>query len=84
MSSTGYLDEHGKYQRGKKKGMGHDISSQYTPWHHDIERKQYSREILQPRKNGKPSSAFVKAYKDEAKEYFTDREIQQAERELDE
>lgn len=85
-SSTGYIDEQGKYHRGETKPLGHDVNPTYKEWSHDLQRKEYSMEIIQPHKNGKPNPDFVKAYIDAepevVKNYFTEEQIKQAEREL--
>ncbi len=81
---TGYIDERGKYQKGKKKPLAHDVNPTYKQWHGDLERKQYSKEIIQPHKNGKPNPDFVRAYRDDdvLKEYLTIDQIDKIERDM--
>lgn len=84
--STGYVDEQGKYHQGGSKAMGHDVNPTYKEWSHDLQRKEFGAEIIQPRRNGKPNPDFVKTYlrtePDVVKQYFTEEQIKQAEREL--
>jgi hypothetical protein len=77
----GYIGEDGKYHRGEK-ALGHDVSSIHKEWSHDLERKKFGREIIQPHKNGQPNPAFVKAYPEESKEYFSPEQIKRGEREI--
>jgi hypothetical protein len=77
----GFIGEDGKYQKGKK-NLGHDVSSMHKDWRHSMERKKFSREIIQPYKNGKPNPKFVRAYEETSKEYFNEQQIRSAEREL--
>lgn len=74
-NSKGYIDEHGKYIRGKDKPMGHDINPLHKEWSHSIGRKEFSREIIQPRKKGKPNRDFIEAYPEYSKKYFSQEEI---------
>lgn len=82
-ASTGYIDENGVYRRGERRSLGHDMNATYKEWHHDLERKQFSKEIIQPHVGNKPNPKFVKAYRDDPilKEYFSQDEIDRVERE---
>lgn len=82
MSSTGYIDAQGHYIRGDDKPMGYDINPTHKEWRHDLERKIYSKDIIQPYKNGKPNKEFIDNYPEESKEYFTPDTIEKLRREL--
>jgi hypothetical protein len=77
-----YIDEHGKYIRGKTKNMRHDINSMHKSWSHDQQRKEFAREIIQPHRQGKPNPDFIRAYPEYSKKYFTPQQIIDYEREL--
>jgi hypothetical protein len=80
-STTGFIDEHGKYHRGKDKPMPSARSSTYRQYSHDIGRKEFAGEIIQPNKNGKPNPAFISAYPDYSHEYWSQEQINKALRE---
>ena len=82
MKQTGYIDSNGKYHRKGNRLSDNDVTPTYREWHHDMERKQYSREIVQPRKNSRPNPEFIRSYPDISKEYFSKDEIMKGEREL--
>lgn len=82
MSSTGHIDSKGRYIRGVDVKMGHDVSPQYKGWSHDLQRKEFSREIIQPHVKGKPNPKFIQAYPEYSKKYFTDEQIKSGEREI--
>jgi len=71
----GYIGKDGKYHRGEDNKMPFDVNPTYKEWSHDMGRKEYSREIIQPHKNGKPNKAFVEAYPDYSKEYWDQETI---------
>ena len=78
----GYTNEQGKYVKGESKTLAHDTNSTYKKWHHETERKQFAAEIVQPRVHGKPNPEFIKTYGEIAREYFSQEEIDKAERQL--
>ena len=55
--------------------MTHDVSSMHKDWEHSMGRKEFSREIIQPHKNGKPNREFVENYPEYSKKYFSQEEI---------
>jgi hypothetical protein len=77
----GHIDEFGKYRSGKSDTLN-DVSSTYKEYSHDLGRKEYAKEIIQPHKNGLPNPQFVKAYRNDPvlKEYFSQEQIDQTER----
>ncbi len=78
----GFIDEFGKYIPGRKPDIPLDVSSTYKEYTHDLGRKEYAKEIIQPHKNGLPNPEFIKSYRDDPilKEYFTQEQIDEAER----
>lgn len=78
MKSKGYIDENGKYIRGKDRAIPHDVNPLHKDWSHSIERKEFSREIIQPRSNGKPNRDFIESYPEYSKKYFSQEEIDKA------
>lgn len=81
MKSIGYIDEHGKYHRGESKKMGWDVNPNHKSWSHDMQRREFAAEIIQPHKNGKPNPKFIKAHPETAKEYWSQEVIDKALRE---
>ena len=73
--SSGYIDANGKYHRGETNSLAHDVSSMHKDWRHSLERKQFSREIIQPHKNGKPNPDFIRAYPKYSKKYWSQEQI---------
>jgi len=82
MTSTGYIGSDGKYHRGEDKPMGFDVNPTHKEWRHDMERKQFSKEIIQPYKDSKANPEFIKNYPEESKKYFSEDVIKRIEREL--
>lgn len=82
MKSAGYIGEDGHYVKGKDKPMGYDVNPTHKEWRHDLERKQFSKEIIQPYKNGKANRDFIVNYPEESKKYFSRDVIERVEREL--
>jgi hypothetical protein len=82
MTSTGYIDAQGHYVKGKDKSLGFDVNSTHKEWRHDLERKQFSKEIIQPYKNGKANRDFIVNYPEESKKYFSNDVIERVTREL--
>jgi len=82
MSTTGYIDAEGHYIRGKDKNMGFDVNSTHKEWRHDLERKQFAKEIIQPYKGGKANRDFIINYPEESKKYFSQDVIERVTREL--
>jgi hypothetical protein len=82
MSTTGYIGPDGKYVRGENKKMPYDVNSTYKEYSHDIGRKEYSREIIQPHESGKPNKKFIEAYPEYSKEYWDQETIDKTLREL--
>lgn len=82
MTSTGYIDPQGHYQKGSDKPLGFDVNPTHKEWRHDMERKQFSKEIIQPYKNGKANREFIVNYPEESKKYFSQDVIERIIREL--
>lgn len=83
MKTVGYIDEYGKYHKGTDVSSPYEVSSQYKSWSHMEQRKRHSKDILQPRQDGKPNRDFVLAYEgDVSEKYFTKEQIRKAERSL--
>lgn len=82
MKTTGYIDSQGVYHRGEDKAMGFDVNPTHKEWRHDLERKQFAKEIIQPYKNGKANPEFIKYYPEESKKYFSEDVIERISREL--
>lgn len=82
MKSTGYIDAQGHYIRGKDIPMGFDVNPTHKEWRHDLERKQFAKEIIQPYKNGKANREFIVNYPEESKKYFSEQVIERVTREL--
>lgn len=76
-----YIGQDGKYYEGTPDNS-YDLNSLDKSRRHEIERKKFAREIIQPHRDGKANPEFVRAYPVEATEYFTQDEIMRAEREL--
>lgn len=82
MKSTGYIDTNGQYIRGEDKAMGFDVNPTHKEWRHDMERKKFAKEIIQPYKNGKPNRDFIDNYPEESHKYFSQDVIERVRREL--
>lgn len=82
MNTTGYIGIDGKYHRGADKAMGYDVNPTHKEWRHDMERKQFSREIIQPHKNGRPNPDFIRSYPEYSKKYWSQEVIDNTLREL--
>lgn len=82
MSTTGFIGSDGKYHRGEDNKMGYDVNSTHKQWRHEYERKVFAREIIQPRINGKPNRAFIEAYPNYSKKYWSQEVIDKTLREL--
>lgn len=82
MKTVGYIDAKGIYHRGEDKSMGFDVNPTHKEWRHDMERKQFAKEIIQPYKDGKANSDFIRNYPEESKKYFGQGVIDKAMREL--
>jgi hypothetical protein len=82
MKTVGYIDSNGKYVRGEDKPLSFDVNPTHKEYRHDMERKQFAKEIIQPYKDGKANSEFIKAYPEESKEYFSESVIEKAGRQL--
>jgi len=80
--TVGYIGADGRYVRGEDKPMADNSNSISKEYNRDIERKLFSKEILQPRVNGKASPEFVRAYPGYSKKYFSQAEIDEATRRL--
>jgi hypothetical protein len=81
VTGVGYIDGNGVYRKGERSDLPHDRSTQYKDWDHTMQRKEFSREITQPRKNGKPNPEFIRSYPNYSKKYWTQEEIDKALRE---
>jgi hypothetical protein len=82
MKTTGHIDANGKYVRGEDRPMGFDINPTHKEWRHDLERKQFAKDIIQPYKNGKANPEFIKTYPEQSKKFFGDGVIEKGLREL--
>jgi hypothetical protein len=82
MSTTGYIGADGKYHRGDDKKMAYDVNSTFKEYSHEIGRKEFSKEIIQPHVNGKPNPAFIEAYPEYSRKYWNQAQIDKALREL--
>jgi hypothetical protein len=82
MKTTGYIGPDGRYVKGEDKSMGFDVNPTHKEWRHDMERKQFAKEIIQPFKNGKANKEFIDNYPEESKKYFTEDVIKKLTREL--
>lgn len=82
MKTTGFIDEHGNYIRGAAKALAHDVNSTWKEYSHDMGRKEFAKEIIQPHLNGEPSPEFVRNYPEVSKEYWSQEQIDKAERKL--
>jgi hypothetical protein len=82
MRTTGYIDATGKYVKGKDRPLTHDVNPLYKEYSHDMGRKEFAKEIIQPHKDGKPNPEFVRNYPDVSKEYWSQEQIDQAERNI--
>lgn len=82
MKTTGYINAKGEYVRGKDKSLGFDVTSTHKEWRHDLERKKFSKEIIQPYKSGKANREFIINYPEESKKYFSQEVIERITREL--
>jgi hypothetical protein len=68
-----YIDESGKYHKGKvdPSKLRRNQQSGWKDWDHQRQRKDYAREIVQPfDRQGKPNEQFKQAWPDESKEYY--------------
>ena len=79
--SVGYIDEHGNYVPGDDKPMPNERSGMYKQYSHEFGRKEFSGEIIQPHKNGKPNRAFIEVYPEYSHQYWSQEEIDKALRE---
>ena len=82
MSDLGFINDRGEYIEGEDKPLGFDVSSQYKSWSHDNQRKRFGRDVLQPWSKGEPNPEFVSSYPEESKRYFSQDQINKAERNL--
>lgn len=82
MKTTGYIDSNGKYIKGVDKPMGYDVNPTHKQYRHDMERKQFAKEIIQPYKNGRANPEFIKEYPEQSEQYFGKGVIERAQREL--
>ena len=82
MSTTGYIGQDGKYHRGEDKKMAYDVSSTFKEYSHEIGRKEFAAEITQPHVNGKPNKKFIEVYPEIAKEYWSQKIIDETLREI--
>jgi len=46
-------------------------------WHRDRDREDNQKDILQPMINDKPNTEFIRAYPEQAKDMFTDKELKE-------
>ena len=82
MKTTGYIGADGHYHKGDDKAMGFDVNPTHKEWRHDMERKEFAKEIIQPYKNGKANREFIVNYPEESKKYFSNDVIERITREL--
>lgn len=82
MKTTGYIGTDGKYHKGDDRHMGYDVNPTHREWRHDMERKEFSKEIIQPYVRGKANPEFVKYYPEESKKYFGEDVIERLSRQL--
>jgi hypothetical protein len=82
MASTGYINAQGKYIRGEDKALPADVNITNKEYEHDMGRKFFHKEIIQPHKDGKPNPDFIRAYPDYSKKYFSQEVIDKTLREL--
>ena len=80
-TSVGYIDEHGNYVRGDDKPMPNERSGMYKQYAHDLGRKEYAGEIIQPHVNGQPNPKFIEAYPEYSHKYWDQQTIDKALRE---
>lgn len=82
MSGTGYI-LNGKYIRTSDI-PAEAVNPRQQPllkaYEMDRAVEQFRRDFTQPRINGKPNPAFVKAYPEESRQYFTEDELREMER----
>jgi hypothetical protein len=82
-TNIGYIDEYGKYHKGIDKPLPNDVDTQFKSYSHADQRRRFSKDIIQPYRDGKPNRDFVQAYDGElAERYFTKEQIKQSERSL--
>lgn len=55
-----------------------DTPREYIPERIKQERKQYARDLLQPRREGEPSREFIEAYPKQSQSIFTEAERRKA------
>lgn len=76
MKSTGYILD-GKYYKSEPKvdQMKNGRAVTDKAYQHDRQRENHRKDIVQPYKKGKPSGEFIRAYPDEARQYFNEQQI---------
>ncbi len=82
MTTTGYVGTDGIYHRGEDKSLGFDVNSTHKEYRHDMERKEFAKEIIQPYKDGKANREFIVNYPEESKKYFSPDVIERITRQL--
>lgn len=74
----GHINEKGQYVRGEDKNLGYDRNTMEKQYSHDMGRKEFAREIIQPHIGDKPNPEFVKNYPEYSHRYWTQEEIDKA------
>lgn len=52
-------------------------NAQSAQWSRDRDREDHQKDMLQPWVNGKPNTEFIRAYPDQAKEMYTEKELKE-------
>lgn len=80
--NVGFIDGNGHYHRGYDNPLPNQVNFTYKEYDHDMQRKEFSREIIQPYIHGKPNRAFIESYPVYSRKYFNQEIIDQTLREL--
>lgn len=51
-------------------------SASGAQWHRDRDREDNLRDLIQPWSNGKPNTEFIRNYPEQAKDYFTQEQLE--------
>jgi hypothetical protein len=81
MITTGHIGSDGKYHRGEDQKMAYDVNITHKEYEHDMGRKEFARDIIQPHVNGKPNVEFIHAYPEYSKKYWSQEVIDKTLRE---
>ena len=77
----GYISQDGNFHIGQSETSS-DLVTADKSHSHEMQRREFAKEIIQPHIGDKPNPAFIKAYPDISKEYFTQEQIDEGLRSL--